>query len=360
MTVRSPAMLTRRYAALGGAVLVAGLLGAVGLNYAVDPLQFLRRATYAPVFSDNQRYQNPGLARNYPYDTIVTGSSLMQAFLARDVEAALGGEVLRLPINGSSAREHALLIELAHRTGRLRRVIRDVHYNNLLAPADVTKGRRGGFPMHLYDDHRWNDLVYLANFETTALSLKVVLSLWGVLPLRPVPLDKLYTDVLRRPTGRDHVAASYRRVVASRPESDDRQANVVANIEVNYARLAESMPDVKFIYVFPPYSAAWYVARLDTPGLGLEGFLAAKARFYAAMLAYPNVDIFDFQCREDFALAFDEYRDVAHFSEAIARGMIADIADGRTRVTADTYQETIDCVPDLARRSAQAVRGLLD
>ncbi len=360
MTTLSPSTLSRRYAAIAIALLVAGLVAAVGLNYAVDPLQFFRQAAYAPVFSDNQRYQNPGLARNYPYDTIVTGSSLMQAFLAGDVEAALGGEVLRLPINGSSAREHALLIELAQRTGHLGRVIRDVHYNNLLAPADVTKGRRGGFPMHLYDDQRWNDLVYLANFETTALSLKVVLSQWGVLPLRPVPLDRLYTDVLRRPAGRDHVAASYWRVVASRPESGARQANVVANIEANYARLAESMPDVKFIYVFPPYSAAWYVARLDTPGLGLDGFLAAKARFYAAMLAYPNVDIFDFQCREDFALAFDEYRDVAHFSESIARRMIADIAEGGGRVTADTYQETIDCVPDLARRASESVHRLLD
>ena len=347
-----------RYSWIMGAVLVIGLGASTSLNYIVDPLQYFRRADYVPLFTENQRYQNPGLARNYPYDTIVTGSSLTQAFLAADVEAALGGKVLRMPINGSSALEHALLIEVAYRTGRLRRVIRDVHYSNVMAPPDITKGDRGEFPRYLYDTNPWNDLAYLANFDTFALTARVLLSRLGVLPLRAMKVEHLYTDVLKRPKGIERVAASYRHVMTLTGEGASID-NALTNIEDNYARLARDMPDVQFVYFFPPYSAAWYAARMDNPLLELDTFLRMKAAFYAATIDLPNVTIFDFQCREDLIFNFDEYRDQGHYTEAIGRQLLAEMAEGKGRVTPETVDDNVSCIRERTPYWRDKTRSLL-
>ena len=49
-------------------------------NWRVDPLQFYRRASYPPLLSDALRFQNPGLARNYDYDTLILGTSVSLGF----------------------------------------------------------------------------------------------------------------------------------------------------------------------------------------------------------------------------------------------------------------------------------------
>ena len=51
-------------------------------NFTVDPLQFYRPASfYEPYYSMQQRYQNPGLARNFPYDTVIIGASMSENFV---------------------------------------------------------------------------------------------------------------------------------------------------------------------------------------------------------------------------------------------------------------------------------------
>jgi hypothetical protein len=249
-----------------------------------------------------------------------------------------------------------MVIEIAHRTGRLKRVIRDVHYNNLIGPADLTRDLVGAFPFHLYDDNPWNDIEYLGNFETTALSIRALLIRAGLFPPARATLESLYTDVLGLPLGPSSVEASYRRLVASYVEQPDARANIAANISENYARLANTMPDVQFIYILPPYSAAWYAVRLDDPTPGLHGPLEVRAGFKAAMAILPNVKVFDFQCREDLIFDFEEYRDALHFSSAIARALLDDIAHDRNRATVGNER---DCVRANAEAWRDAAHRLL-
>jgi hypothetical protein len=75
------------------ATALAFAAGVCVLNAWVDPFQHSRQAErFAPRFYNAwQRYENPGIARYYDYDRIVTGSSLMECIVPEDVDRAMGG-----------------------------------------------------------------------------------------------------------------------------------------------------------------------------------------------------------------------------------------------------------------------------
>jgi len=75
-------------------------------NYYVDPFQIYRAATLYNFKIQNQRYLNAGLLKNYPYQSVIVGSSMVENFYISDVEKLLSfPEPIKLPIQGASAFE---------------------------------------------------------------------------------------------------------------------------------------------------------------------------------------------------------------------------------------------------------------
>lgn len=108
-------------------VVFAVLVG--GLTYVLDPLQYYRKSTwYSPVFTSEQRYQNPGLVRNYSYDTIILGTSMTENFLPSVVGEALGGQAIKLSMRGSTADEQYKIASLALETGKVKKVLWGLDY----------------------------------------------------------------------------------------------------------------------------------------------------------------------------------------------------------------------------------------
>src|SRR5207244_2667821 len=117
--------------------------------YAVDPMQFFRRAAYAPVFSTNERYQLPGLAKNYDYDTVIAGTSMSQNFYPSYANKVLGARVLKVAISGSSAHEQFLILNVAVRTGKVKRVIWGLDEWAFSGAPDRVRDDLGMFPHYL-------------------------------------------------------------------------------------------------------------------------------------------------------------------------------------------------------------------
>src|SRR5689334_22014492 len=111
------------------AALALGLAAAVALvNWRVDPLNFYRLPGRTPYFSEQARYRNPGLARHADYDAVILGTSVSLGFDRRHMNERLGARTLNLAMQGASAHEQALLLGVALRSGRLRRVVWDLNY----------------------------------------------------------------------------------------------------------------------------------------------------------------------------------------------------------------------------------------
>ncbi len=327
------------------------LFGAcVGLfNYAVDPLQFYRRAAYPPVFSENQRYQNPGLARNYPYETVVIGTSHAENLLPGDIETILGERAIKLAIAGSTAREQRMTLELALATGRTKHVIWVLNFLSFRKPADALGRAEDDFPHHLYGGpqsaYGLRTLgVYLLSLDTLTMSADALLGRGRN------SLDALNTWHRESAFGEARVLADWQRRGAIIDAANrtpgaaltQRVRQTRESVRTNLLPLLEANPDVRFDLVFPPYSVLLYLADMRSFEGAYAERLAYKAFIVRAVAGLANVQVHDFQGRTDITHDLARYKDLEHFDLEATREILRAIGTGSARVDAAGYAGVLD------------------
>ena len=109
-----------------------------------------------------ERYQNPGVASHFEYDSIIVGSSLSENFDAQWFNDAFGINVVKLTNSGAFTENYRINIECAEKAKnhQLKYVFCNIE-NNLL---DTTYNEIGKeLPEYLYDDMLSNDINYVLN-----------------------------------------------------------------------------------------------------------------------------------------------------------------------------------------------------
>ncbi len=313
-------------------------LGALALlNWAVDPLQFYRKAAYAPEFSRQQRYQNPGLARNYPYDSVIIGSSLAESLAPSHVEAVLGGQVVNLSFKGASAWEMSRILQVALRTGRVRRVIWCMDLFAFRGAPRRTASEEGEFPDYLYDTNPFNEVHYLLNFDVLKSSWKIVRAALARRPRAVLDLDQLQNSYSAPAAySREAVLQQWEREKAARARGRRRFGRdsfapeaLQASFELNAESLIRAHPEVRFEVYFPPLSViAQKVAEQEGVLAASEAF---KAHIQERLAEYPQVRVFDFQTWIDVTENLDHYRDILHYSREVDDRILHAIAAGSVK-----------------------------
>ncbi len=309
-------------------LLAALLLGlAAAFNFAVDPLQIYRRAPYPPHFSENQRYQNPGLARNYAEPIIVIGTSHTENWLPADVEAAFGQPALKLSVAGSGLYEQGHLTDMAIASGRVERVIWGVDHGSTLWMDDPTD-EFGPFPRHLYVPLWRGSVPYLLSIDTLHRSVQAI----GTPPRHE--LATLNAWHAHTEFGEQRVAYAWR-VLGERWDDElyefyaqrvPRWAEVAALMERKLLARIRAHPQVQFELVFMPHSIWEYVNdfRVDNERFFQRLLLKRQIAGWAEL--HPNLRVWDFETRVEWIHDASRYSDLAHFDLATSRAMLAEIA----------------------------------
>jgi hypothetical protein len=295
---------------------LCALLGAtVGFNFIVDPLHYYRGLTAInPVFlsSTLQRYLNVGLARNFPYDTVVIGSSLTENFLASHLDKSWGVRAINLSISGSTSYEQQLVLREALRTGKVRDVIWAVDFG-FYGGATRVRDDQAPFPYQMYRHPAMLNIEYPMSFATLRDSIKILHG-YGV-----GDLDTLYAWYPRFTFSRAAVlkawggdcsqfGQAYREDQPPAPT-----AFVIAMREAvrqNLAAVVEDYPDVIFHVFFPPATTLYYVPAASG---NLHNALPLRRAVAEAVADRPNVLLSDFQADPRLIDALDHYMDMLHF-----------------------------------------------
>jgi hypothetical protein len=330
-----------------GCLAAAALVGLV--NWRVDPLQFYRRAAYAPVFSDNQRYQNPGLAKNYDYETVVIGTSHAENLLPADISSRLGERAMKLAISGSTAREQALVLKKALATGRVRHVIWALDRVAFAKPIAAVSNREGPFPHHLYREGPRTAALYLLSTDTLRLSFDAragfghrdleTLNAWHA------DYDYGQAVVMADWERRGRVLDRMNRN-RSRPHPSREQARQ-RSLRANLLGLIRTHSGVRFDLFFPPYSILTYLADFRTGERVFDERQRFKAFVVEITAARPNVRVFDFQGASEITHDTRNYKDLDHYTLHINRWILDALASGRYQVDPAGY------AAELARQAAQ-------
>ena len=337
-------------------VLLASL-GALGLAVygfilLLDPymdVPFSPALARAPI-STNQRFSYPALARMQRFDSAVVGTSTMRLLDPQQLDAKLGTRMVNLAMNSATPYEQSRILEVFlrhHPQPRLVVLGNDGSWcSRKPSPANYTFR---AFPEWMYDDDRWNDLLYLFNDKALEDAVRMAELLMG----RREPKYRLdgYRD-FTRDFGRYEAAAVRRRLYRGRPGGDaghdtepslTRPAWRYPLLPRMRALLGQVPATTRIVLLYPPVHRHY----LENMAANLA---QCKGRSAALLADMPNVVTLDYLKISALTRSDDNFWDAVHTTNAVARLIEDDLAAAVQRRAPPSGFATL-------RESAVAVRA---
>ena len=267
---------------------------------------------------------------------------MTENFRPSQLNRLFGGQFVKLCVNGGSSFDHKQMMELAFSTHDVRRVLYGI---DLDALTYFYKTPNHETPNYLYDDDLLNDVAYWFNAGVLAKYIPQCLMTLGQSDPDQVDTMYMWSDlftygkdaVLPRtftsaPDKAEQINAGKSRAFPADP--DERAAQLPA--------LHRAAPRYAVHVLFPAvFAAHWYHAYENGT---LELDLHQKQALIEVLLAYDNVQVYDFQARADWICDLDNYIDTRHYSGAINDAMAEAMAAGENRVTDAAQMEAVNDV----------------
>ena len=319
----------KRWALFVMALLLASLLACAGLTFIVDPFEQYRESSILPLY-DQESYNNPGIAKNYDYDAVILGTSMIEMSNPSVIDECFGVRSVKLPMRGSHTAQMGWQLDhIFHakqkRGETLKLAILAVDAYSMMGPVDDMEEIYD----YLWNDSLWDDVNYLLNRDVLLVRIPRMLKNIGKDTSKKRDDMYKWTDVV-------FAAQSVYDTTAKNPQkpmqdAEHRIERSTANIENHIEKYVAAHPETKFLLYMPPYSVAyWYL--MTREGISEQQF-RSRARLCELVLEYENVEIYDFSSRVDWITDLDEYFDYSHHSSAVSDRIMRAMAAGESRVT---------------------------
>jgi hypothetical protein len=329
---------------------LCAMLGSVGtilfllglLAFLIDP--FMQYRVTEDKYLLNSRLVNAGLIKNYNYDTVVIGSSMMQNFNMGSFREKLNLNPIKITTGGISLLEIQKMTDL---------VLKENKYNNLFVCMDLYLFTGNGkdqsrFPNYLTDDNIWNDYRYLIGYEAWMRFIPVdmvftILLQAGIeLPVKfadSVDIDRLEDWSKDYQYGKELLVKSYTgsKQGTSTPDLDGLHERMMTEVD-DYLDSFAFQDDKEYVFFFPPYSALYWYTTLEDRYFDV--YMEVKTHIVTKLLEKDNVTVFDFQAIPQIC-DLDNYKDITHYSAEINEFMVDCFKGGDYTVKTDTIDESV-------------------
>lgn len=292
------------------------VIGIMGFNAWQDPFHYYRQVEDAR-FSTNARWQNPGMIRNYDYDSVLIGTSRFENFKPSMFRPA-GWKVLKVTASGSMANEQLDTLSLVLSQGKADRIVLEMSHVSYTAASQRNPSE---FPSFLYQSTLETPFKYLLSYDLLSQSI------FGS-KRDETPLDELYVwwpkfesqfgkvQLLR------HIADRCRNPLESRGKRPPTQ-KYLNRLE----HLIATHPQVTFIGVFTPLSA---IALGESPKRDpahdpIADRLNFRSQTAAIATRNSNMILYDYATRAEIVTDLERYKDTGHFDMATTELMAMEI-----------------------------------
>ena len=292
--------------------------------YLVDPFEHYRESAILPLY-DQESYNNPGIARNYDYDAVILGTSMVEMSHPSVIDECFGVSSVKLPMRGSHTAQMGWQLAHVLDTHELSLAILAVDAYSLMGPPDDAEE----IVDYLWNDSALDDVSYLLNLDVLLVKIPRMLRNTGK------PLDTKRDDMYQW-TDVTFSAQSVFDSFSFQPQREmtDPEYRIersTENIRRHIEAYVAAHPETTFKIYMPPYSVAyWYV--MTRGGLSEQQF-RSRARVCELLLDYPNVEIYDYSSRLEWITDLGNYFDYSHHSGAISDAIMRAMAAGENRVT---------------------------
>lgn len=295
--------------------------GVTALVVYVDPFFHYHAPLEAfPYVVDNQLSQNPGMAKNMDYDSVILGSSMTVNFETDWFKELMGLNTIKLSYSGAFPKDQSNIMKIvfdqnAKEQGRqVKKVFLGIDVITYTGDVEQTKYP---IPEYLYDDCLLNDIQYVWN--------KDVLLNYVLRPIAdpdPTDLSHVYaswwTDEYY---SEEWVLRNYTEPVRVEEVTPGEEylEPVKQNLEINIYPFIEENPDTEFVIFFPPYSILYWNDVLQENHL--EATMEEYRYLCEALNQYENVRVFFFPSNEEIICDLNHYADYSHYHPKFNRYM---------------------------------------
>jgi hypothetical protein len=320
----------RRFLGLTLALFALFSLACYGFILVLDPYQnvpFSPALPRAPV-AQNQRYAYPALARQPRFDSAIVGTSMVRLLNPARLDALLGARFVNLAMNSATAFEQLRMNELFlrhHPQAKFLVYAIDDSWCRVATEPDRYTFR--DFPEFMFDENRWNDLLYLFNDKALENAVRMLELLNGRREPKYGPDG--YFD-FTRDFGAYDLARTRQRIYgsptppAAPPPLDlgpttGGNATPMANLELLPALLGAAPADARVVLLMPPMHV-WHQQG------NAANYRECKARVLDIVGAGPPVIVLDYLLDSPVTRDDENYWDAIHYGDGVASAIEQDIA----------------------------------
>jgi hypothetical protein len=318
------------------------LVGSVVVNFMVDPIQLYRRSEKMRLWGD-PRWQNAGFIKNFDYNLVVIGTSMVQNFSPAFIKKSMHYDPMILSLSGSTIIEQRIVLETALKTKKVKAVIWgiDLCYLNY-KPHSIPPS----FPIHLYGNSLRGAIQYLVNFDVfLEAALSSFNKIMGRNNINPddYSLEKYDHWHEQARFSKEIILKQYHAHLKPNPLKQDTQKTDSINYQEtnllnDVVSIIKQYPDVQFYIFLPPYSLACYKLEANC-NTSFESHLKIRKIMVGKLTSLPNVSIYDFETDLSITGNLDNYKDLTHYSQHINNDIILKMKNNVNRVTPDNIQE---------------------
>lgn len=308
------------------------IISIILFNYTIDPYQQYRKASFYTFSTKKARYLNAGLIKNYDYNSLIIGSSMMANFDVLEVERMLNFSRTLKPLTfGGFISEESDTINTALKYKNIKNIFMGLDIYSF-SGFNIPSEKNQRFPLYLYDDNFYNDLEYLFNFQVFRYSIKLLLRKYDKEKIN-FQLNTLYDwhDEYKHLFSGKELLTDY-----SIRSADNKSVShlysfeiLQKNFELYLLPIIKKNTNINFIFFFPPYSIFEY--KLMSKHDYLLDAIKFKNYIGKNLAKYNNVKLYDFQIANHITHNLKNYKDTTHYHKRINTWMLKEISKDRYR-----------------------------
>ena len=305
----------------------------------LDPCFRYHKWEFIPRLYTQPYWQIPGILKQFEYDSVIVGSSTSQNFNLAVFRRELGVDPVKATASACYSHTGRTFAETAIRSNpKLKRIYYGLDLFIFFSPSDFDKYPLPGF---LYDDDHRKDYCYWWNYDIAFIFLQDVQRDFVSLVRRDdictnpdLMFAGNYLGDLKK-HGRLAIVRSVQRNTfrqTSRIGEEERKnarRRFAENLDNNFVPLVKNNPSIEFVFYFTPSSSLNFADAKACDTLDL--FLELRQTIAERLLAFPNVQLYDFQIAEE-TKSIDNYKDMTHYVPGINDKMVKWIGQGKYRV----------------------------
>ncbi|UYI78211.1 MAG: hypothetical protein OGM09_13765 [Fusobacterium varium] len=320
---------------------VSFLILIAGSVLLIDPyFHYHKPLKFLSYYLGEQRYINDGIGRYFEYDSIITGTSMVENFKSSLFDNLFNSNSIKIPFFGGSYKEiNDNLERTLKRKKDIKYVLRGLDYNQI-----IQNDERVNYilPTYLYDEDPLNDYKYLFNKVVVIKGLGGVIT-YTLLGKNTTTFDEYSSWNNRAISGKENILINYKRnkrenIKEEKLEKKDIEI-IDKNIEKNVISLIKKYPNTKFIYFITPYSIVYW-DQLKQEGK-IEKQIMAEKYMIEKILEYSNVELYSFFNNYEMICDLDNYKDPGHYMGKINDKILYWISKKEYQLTKENYEEYI-------------------